>query len=106
MIYIISIVIYAIIFGASMHIIINQPSHVEKLVAKLCLLGFLLQAMVNYVFWGELNTFSPFISDLGIERNAINLMMACLISLFCYASLLVLLFKANDFYNNDLYTGQ
>lgn len=99
MIYIISVVVYVIVFLAGMYVVKKHPNRTEKIIFKLCLVGFVLQLMINYSFWGSLATeLNPLASSVGTERSSINLMFYALISIFCYASLLVVLSKAKDFY--------
>lgn len=99
MIYLLSLVVYVVVFMACMYIIKTQPDKVEKLITKICFVGFCSQLMINYLFWGNISAFGIISQVVSIERSAINLMFLCLTSIFCYASLLALLFKANDFYN-------
>lgn len=101
MIYLISLVIYVIVFGAGLYLVKTQPQKVERSVGKICLVGLILQLFVNYLFWGQVATFNPLATVVSTERSAINLMFLALISIFCYASLLVALFKANDFYHEN-----
>lgn len=99
MIYLISFVIYVLVFVAGFYVVKKHPSRVEQWLGRLCFGGLLLQLSVNYLFWGEVANFNPLATLVGTEHSAVNLMYLALISIFCYASLLVLLFKANDFYN-------
>ena len=99
MIYLISLVVYAIILAAGMYIVRKHSHQVERLLGRICPVGFVLQLLVNYVFWGQAASFNPLSGFVSPERSAVNLMYLALISIFCYAALLALLFKANDFYN-------
>lgn len=99
MVYLISLVIYVVVFGACMRIIKTQPDRVEGFITKICFVGFCLQLMINYLFWGNANAFGILSQVVSIERSSMNLLFLCLTSIFCYGSLMVLLFKANDFYN-------
>lgn len=101
MIYLISVVIYAVILGAGLYLIKRHPAKCETVMTKLCLMGFLLQLMVNYLFWGgQMSALNPLAQLFGGERSAVNLMILAIISIFCYASLMVILFKAKDFYES------
>lgn len=100
MIYLFSFLIYAMVFGVGFYLIRCNPATVERLVGWLCFIGLILQLFVNYLFWGSMaGTFNPLAVMISPERSAVSLMFLALISIFCYASLLVILFKANDFYN-------
>lgn len=99
MLYVISLVVYAIILLSGLYITKKTPTHCEKIITKLCLVGFGLQLMLNYLFWGSgASAFNPLASVVSAERSAVNLMFLALISIFCYAGLLTILFKAKDFY--------
>lgn len=100
MIYLISLVVYAIVLTAGMYIVRKHPYQVERLLGRICLVGFVLQLLVNYVFWGQAANLNPLSGFVSPEPSAVNLMYLALISIFCYAALLALLFKANDFYND------
>ena len=102
MVYIISLVVYAVVFGAGMYIVKKHPRQIEKLITKLCFVGFVLQLMINYLFWGhQAVKLNPLATVISSERSSINLMFLALVSIFCYASLLVVLFKAKDFYEES-----
>lgn len=100
MIYLFSFLIYAVVFGAGFYLVRKNPTKVERLVGRICFIGLILQLFVNYLFWGSMaSAFNPLAVMISPERSAVNLMFLALISIFCYASLLVVLFKENDFYN-------
>lgn len=101
MIYIFSLIIFVIVFGAGFYIIKKNPAKVEHLVGRICFLGLAMQLFVNYLFWGSrASAFNPLALVISPERSAVNLMFLALISIFCYAGLLVILYKAHDFYND------
>lgn len=99
MIYLISLVVYVAVFAAGFYVVKKHPQRVERLLGRLCFLGLMMQLLVNYLFWGSAATFNPLATLVSADRSSVNLMYLALISIFCYASLLVVLFKANDFYN-------
>ncbi|MDO5652110.1 MAG: hypothetical protein Q4G13_08280 [Moraxella sp.] len=99
MIYGISFVVYAGVFGAGLYIVKRLPTQAEKLITKLTFVGFMLQVAINYIFWGNPSAFFAGDPLASSERLAVNFMFLCLISIFCYASLLVILFKARDYYH-------
>lgn len=99
MIYAISAVVYVIILLAGLYVAKTRPAKCERVIVKLCFMGFALQLMVNYLFWGSgVSNFNPLATIVGAERSAVNLMFLALVSIFCYASLLTILFKAKEFY--------
>lgn len=98
MVYLLSLVVYVIVFFVCLHLIKTKPSQSDSLVVRICLVGFALQLMINYLFWGNSGAFWVLSNFVQIERSMINLLFLTLTSIFCYASLMVLLFKAKDFY--------
>lgn len=100
MIYLISLAIYLVVLGAGMYIVKTRPKQAEKFITKICAVGFILQLCVNYLFWGNIAAFNPLSTYVSIERSAVNLMFLGLVSIFCYAGLLVMLSKADEFYND------
>ncbi|MDO4897034.1 MAG: hypothetical protein Q3971_06695 [Moraxella sp.] len=99
MIYVISALVYVIVLLSGLYVAKTRPVKCERVIVKLCFVGFVLQLMVNYLFWGSgASNFNPLAMIVGAERSAINLMFLALVSIFCYASLLTILFKAKDFY--------
>lgn len=100
MVYLISFVIYAIVFGVGFFLVKTNSSKVERLLGWICFVGLLLQVLVNYLFWGSAASFNPLATLISSERSAVNLMFLALVSIFCYAGLLVILYKAHDFYHD------
>lgn len=100
MIYAISFVVYAIVFCAGFYLVKKQPKNVERLVGKVAFIGFCLQIAINYML-KDSAVFYDFISSTHSHRSSINFLFLCLVSIFCYASLLVVLYKSNDFYNDE-----
>lgn len=98
-VYIISFIVYAIVFTLGMFFIHKKPIIAEKAIHKIVITGFLLQLLINWGFWGDLSAFNPIAPIANMERSALNFMFLCLISIFCYAGIFVLLLKANEFYN-------
>ncbi len=99
MIYLISFVIYAIVFGVGFYLVKTNPNKVERLLGRICFIGLIFQVLVNYLFWGSAASFNPLATIISSERSAINLMFLALVSIFCYAGLLIVLYKAHDFYH-------
>lgn len=98
-VYIISFIVYLLVFIVGMVAIHKKPQMAEKIIHKVAILGFFLQIFINWLFWGDLSAFNPIATLASMERNALNLMFLHLISIFCYAGMFVLLLKANEFYN-------
>ncbi len=99
MLYAISFMIYVVVFGIGFYLVRMKTPHMEKLLGRICFMGLILQILVNYLFWGRASSFNPLAVVISPERSAVNLMLLALVAIFCYASLLVVLYKANDFYN-------
>lgn len=100
MIYVISLAIYVAVLSAGLYLVKKRPHLVEKWLGWLCFVGLMAQLVVNYLFWGSAVSFNPLATLISPERSSLNLMYLAFISIFCYASLLALLFKANDFYHD------
>lgn len=101
-VYIISFIIYAIVFLVGMFFIHKKPNIAEKAIHKISITGFALQLLINWAFWGDLSAFNPIAPIASMERSALNFMFLCLISIFCYASLFVLLLKSNEYYHPEI----
>lgn len=101
MIYIISFILYTAVFLVGMFFIHKRPQTAESAIHKIAIVGFFLQLLINWLFWGNLSAFNPIAPVVSMERSALNFMFLCLISIFCYASIFVLLLKANEYYNPE-----
>ncbi|STZ09149.1 Uncharacterised protein [Moraxella caprae] len=97
MIYAVSVVWYALIFILGMAFIKKMPDRAERWVGILVFIGFCTQILINYVGLGHLGVFE-LLAHLDHDRSAFNLMVLCLISIFCYSALFVMLIKAYDYY--------
>lgn len=100
-VYIISFIIYAIVFLVGMFFIHKKPQIAESCIHKVAIIGFVLQLLINWLFWGDVSAFNPIAPIASMERSALNFMFLCLISIFCYASMFILLLKANEYYNPE-----
>lgn len=100
-VYIISFILYLIIFALGMFFIQKRPAIAERAIHKLAFLGFVLQLLINWGFWGDLSAFNPIAIIASQERSAINLLFLSLISIFCYSALFVGLLKSNEYYNGS-----
>lgn len=98
-VYIISFIVYASIFGLGMFFVHKKPNIAENAIHKIAFGGFIIQILINWAFWGNLSAFNPIAPIASMERSAINFLFLCLISIFCYAGIFVLLLKANEYFN-------
>lgn len=99
MVYLISFVIYMIVLGVGIFVIQKTPKNFERHIIKLALLGFAIQLFINWASLGNLPVL-PQLERLNRADNAtFELMILSLISIFCYASMLVIFFKAHDYYH-------
>ena len=97
----ISLAIVLVIFGAGAAMVRKRPKLAEKTVGKLVFVGFVFQMLANWLFWGKGVAFNPFAGATSADQSAMTFLFLCLVSIFCYASLLVILLKMHDFYNGD-----
>lgn len=101
MLYLVSAILIALVFVISFIIvrkIANQ--HAEKLVTRICAVGFVLQIIVNWLFLGAGMVHNPFAEQASVEQTSIAFLILCLVSIFCYGSLLLILYKAHEFYHD------
>lgn len=98
LVYVISFIIYAIIFMLGMFFIYKRRDILEGFIQKIVAVGFLLQMLINWLFWGNASAFKFIPMIANMERNALNFMLLSLISIFCYSALFVFLIKANEYY--------
>ena len=99
MLYLISAIIITIIFASGFAVVRLRPTLVDKVVTKIVFLGFAFQIAINWLFWGGANT--PFAVQATVDNASVNFLFLCLVSIFAYAGILALLYKAHDFYNGD-----
>ncbi|MDO4250888.1 MAG: hypothetical protein Q4C68_05190 [Moraxella sp.] len=97
----ISIIIFVLVLIAGVLVVRKKPHLVEKLVTKLTVVGFCFQMMANWLFWGSGTSLNPMAVSTTPDKSSTVFLFLSLISIFCYAGLLALLFKAHDFYNGD-----
>lgn len=100
MVYVLSLIIYLLILGAGVYIIKKNPKKVEKYAAKIALMGFAVQVFINWASLGNL-PFMPQISNAKEQYDSLDLMMLSLVSIFCYGAMLVIFYKAYDYYHSD-----
>ncbi|MFB6349399.1 hypothetical protein [Moraxella marmotae] len=99
MIYAISVAIFLLILLIGLYLIRRQGSSSEKVVTRLCVIGFICQIIINWLFWGDGIIYNPFANGASLEKTGLVFLVLCLISIFCYSALLLILYKANEFYN-------
>lgn len=101
MVYVLSLIVYLLILGAGIYIIKKNPKGVEKYTTKIALIGFLVQVFINWASLGNV-PFMPQMAVLGKSQNgSLDFMLLSLVSIFCYASLLVIFYKAYDYYKDN-----
>lgn len=101
MVYVLSLVVYLLILAAGIYIIKKSPKRVERYAAKIALIGFFVQMFINWASLGNL----PFMPQIDIlakgQHGSLDFMLLSLVSIFCYAALLVIFYKAYDYYQNE-----
>lgn len=100
LVYLVSFVVYAIIFLIGMFFIYKNHENVEGVIQKLVVIGFLVQVLINWLFWGNSSAFELIDVLAQMERNSLNFMLLSLISIFCYSALFVFLIKANEYFHD------
>lgn len=99
MIYGISTILIAIVFAIGFIIIRKKPVGSEKMVTYLSTIGFLVQIAINWLFLGDGMAHNPFADAVPVEQTAIAFLVLCLVSIFCYAALLMVFYKIHEFYH-------
>lgn len=101
MVYVLSLIVYLLILGAGIYVIKKTPKKVEKYAAKIALMGFAVQVFINWASLGNL----PFMPQMGNldqgQYDSLDLMMLSLVSIFCYGAMLVIFYKAYDYYHDN-----
>lgn len=97
-IYGISILMFVLILITGLIIVRRAGIRSEKAITRLCIVGFLCQILINWMFWGNGAIYNPFVHAVA-DKSSLTFLVLCLISIFCYSALLLLLYKANEFYN-------
>lgn len=101
MVYLLSFVIYVAVLGLGILVIQKCKQNYERHMIKLTLFGFGTQLFINWASLGNVAQM-PQLNLLNRANSGnIELMILTLISIFCYASLLVIFFKAYDYYHSD-----
>lgn len=99
MIYAISAVLFAVVFAIGFIIIRKKPSSSEKASAIISAVGFLVQIAINWLFLGTGMVHNPLAKSVPVEQTAIAFLVLCLVSIFCYAALLMVFYKIHEFYH-------
>ena len=97
-IYAISIAMFLLILVIGLFIVRRTGIRSERVITILCVVGFLCQILINWMFWGDGSIYNPFAHAVA-DQSSLTFLVLCLISIFCYSALLMLLYKANEFYN-------
>lgn len=98
MVYLLSSIVYIIVLGLGIMIIQKIPKNYERYIIILAVLGFLIQLFINWSSLGNLPVMPQLTNFNRSNDVSFELMILMLISIFCYASLLVIFFKAHDYY--------
>ena len=100
LVYLVSFVVYAIIFMIGMFFIYKNHENIESIIPKVVAAGFVFQILINWLFWGDTSAFEMIDMLAQMERNALNFMLLSLISIFCYSALFVFLIKTNEYFHD------
>lgn len=100
LVYLVSFVVYAIIFMIGMFFIYKNHENIESIIPKVVAVGFVFQILINWLFWGDTSAFEMIDVLAQMERNALNFMLLSLISIFCYSALFVFLIKTNEYFHD------
>lgn len=100
LVYLVSFVVYAIIFMIGMFFIYKNHENIESIIPKVVAVGFVFQILINWLFWGDTSAFEMIDMLAQMERNALNFMLLSLISIFCYSALFVFLIKTNEYFHD------
>lgn len=99
LLYVISAAVFAVVFLAGFVLIRKNPTWIEKAVIQLSLVGFFIQIAINWLFLGKGMVYNPFVENTTLTQTSVHFLILCLISIFCYCSLMMILYKAHEFYN-------
>ena len=98
-VYLISLVLFALIALIGLLIVRRGGSSIERIVTRIAVAGFLVQILINWLFLGSGAVHNPLADGAVVEQTAISFLILCLLSIFCYSALLMIFYKAHEFYN-------
>lgn len=100
MVYVLSFIIYVIILGIGVAIA-KKVKRIELQGALITLIGFVIQVFINWASLGNIPAM-PQISNFNITQHALlDLIILSMVSVFCYGALLVIIYKAHDYFNYE-----
>lgn len=99
MVYVLSLVVYLFILGIGVYLIKQNPHKAEVYAISIALIGFFIQIFINWASLGNV----PTMPQIGIfgegQHSSLDFLLLSLVSIFCYAALLVVFYKTNDYYH-------
>lgn len=99
LIYAVSTLLFVLVFVCGYLIIRTRPTWAEKSSVMLSALGFVCQIGINWIFCGNGRIYNPYALSVTTEKSMILFLFLCLVSIFCYSALLMVFYKAYEFYH-------
>lgn len=100
MVYVLSFIVYMIILGIGVAVA-KKAQKIELAGVTVSMVGFLIQVFINWASLGNIPSM-PQISNFNITQHGLlDLIILSMISVFCYAGLLVIIYKAHDYYHQE-----
>lgn len=100
MVYVLSFIVYMIIFGIGIAVA-KKVERIELPGAIVSMIGFLIQVFINWASLGNIPSM-PQIANFNVTNHGLlDLIILSMVSVFCYAALLVVIYKAHDYYKQD-----
>lgn len=99
MVYVVSFIIYVIILGIGVAIA-KKAQKIELYGVVVSMVGFAIQVFINWAALGNIPSM-PQISNFSVTQHGLlDLIILSMVSVFCYAALLVIIYKAHDYYHH------
>lgn len=100
MVYVLSFIVYMIIFSIGVAVA-KKAQKIELVGAAISMVGFFIQVFINWASLGNIPSM-PQIGNFNITQHGLlDLIILSMISVFCYAGLLVIIYKAHDYYKQE-----
>lgn len=100
MVYVLSFIVYMIILSIGVAVA-KKAQKIELAGAAVSMIGFLIQVFINWASLGNIPSM-PQIANFNITNHGLlDLIILSMVSVFCYAALLVVIYKAHDYYKQD-----
>lgn len=101
MVYVLSFVVYVCILGLGVTLIKKNALQTERSAAKIAFVGFCIQIFINWSSLGNVPAM-PQMTAFNVGKHPyLDFMILALISIFCYASILVIFYKTHDYYHEE-----